>query len=142
MNPRVPNSPPAIPMMILPFTASGAPGVCERTSDIMARERQASRKTEPVKFHRHGQPSVQNLPSNPSSPNTASWPPPTNSVAPPPEAPQALGLNFTGVTLADTLSFPPDTLGAAGPSQFIIALNGRFRSFNKSTGRSEERRVG
>jgi hypothetical protein len=38
-------------------------------------------------------------------------------------------------TLAETeSSFPPDTMGAAGPTQFIIALNGRFRSFNKATG--------
>lgn len=42
--------------------------------------------------------------------------------------------SFTGATLADTGAFPPDTMGAVGPSQFIVALNGRIRSFNKTTG--------
>jgi hypothetical protein len=52
-----------------------------------------------------------------------------------PRAPQAPGLNFTAATLADTeSSFPPDTMGVAGPSEFVIALNGRIRSFDKATG--------
>lgn len=41
---------------------------------------------------------------------------------------------FTGATLADTGAFPPDTMGAVGPSQFVVAVNGRIRSFNKTTG--------
>jgi hypothetical protein len=47
---------------------------------------------------------------------------------------QTLDLGFTGATLADTNSFPPDTMGAAGPTQYIVAINGRIRSFDKSTG--------
>ena len=42
--------------------------------------------------------------------------------------------NFTGATLADTGAFPPDSMGTVGPSQFIVAVNGRIRSFNKTTG--------
>jgi hypothetical protein len=49
-------------------------------------------------------------------------------------APQTPGTSFTGATLTDTGAFPPDTMGAVGPTQFIVAVNGRFRSFNKSTG--------
>ena len=37
-------------------------------------------------------------------------------------------------TLADTGAFPPDSMGAVGPTQFILAVNGRIRSFNKQTG--------
>ena len=52
-----------------------------------------------------------------------------------PLASQVVGTSFTGATLADTgNSFPPDTMGAAGPTQFIVAINGRIRSFNKTTG--------
>src|SRR5262249_8354719 len=47
---------------------------------------------------------------------------------------QTTNLSWTAATLADTGSFPPDTMGAAGPTQYIIAMNGRFRSFNKTTG--------
>jgi Divergent InlB B-repeat domain len=43
-------------------------------------------------------------------------------------------LNFAGPTLTDSGAFPPDTMGAVGPSQFIVAINGRFRSYDKATG--------
>src|SRR5207302_8385743 len=43
-------------------------------------------------------------------------------------------LNFTAATFPDCSGWPPDTMGTVGPTQFIIALNGRVRSFNKTTG--------
>jgi uncharacterized protein (TIGR02597 family) len=46
-------------------------------------------------------------------------------------------LNFTGATVSDCSGYPPDTMGAIGPTQFIVALNGRIRSFNKSTGAAD-----
>lgn len=51
-------------------------------------------------------------------------------------APSAVTVStsFTGATSAETLAVPPDTMGAVGPSQFIVAVNGRLRSFNKATG--------
>ncbi|HNJ43053.1 MAG TPA: hypothetical protein PKZ53_21400, partial [Acidobacteriota bacterium] len=36
--------------------------------------------------------------------------------------------------MADTGAFPPDTMGAVGPTQYCVAVNGRFRTFNKTTG--------
>jgi len=42
--------------------------------------------------------------------------------------------NFVGGTLGELGSLPPDPSGAAGPAQFILAANGRIRSFGKSTG--------
>ncbi len=42
--------------------------------------------------------------------------------------------NFVGATLGETGSLPPDPSGAAGPTQFILAANGRIRSFAKATG--------
>jgi len=47
-------------------------------------------------------------------------------------------LSFTGATLAETNAFPPDTMGAVGPTQFLMAVNGRIRVFNKSTGAKGE----
>jgi len=44
------------------------------------------------------------------------------------------GFGFEGPSLPDSLSFPPDTMGAVGPTQFIAAMNGRFRSYDKTTG--------
>ncbi|HUP68845.1 MAG TPA: Calx-beta domain-containing protein [Acidimicrobiales bacterium] len=51
-----------------------------------------------------------------------------------PAAAQTVTSSFTAATLADTLTVPPDPMGAAGPTQFVIGLNGLIRSFNKATG--------
>lgn len=42
--------------------------------------------------------------------------------------------SFSGPTLDDSGAYPPDTQGDVGPSQYIVAINGRFRSYSKSTG--------
>ncbi len=47
---------------------------------------------------------------------------------------QTLSTNFLGANLADALAFPPDSMGTIGPDQFIVAINGRIRSFDKVTG--------
>src|SRR5207244_2787243 len=47
---------------------------------------------------------------------------------------QPVGFSFTAATLADASGFPPDSMGAAGPTQFLVVINGRVRTFNKSTG--------
>jgi hypothetical protein len=116
----------------------GPLGVNQRTDQIMERERQAREKqshSQKLKIHPRPRPDFQNLPANPDSPSVVRWPPPTNSPGASPQSPQSTSVNFLAATLAETeFSFPPDTMGAAGPTQFIIALNGRFRSFNKATG--------
>ena len=42
--------------------------------------------------------------------------------------------SFNAASLFETGALPPDGSGAAGPSQFILAANGRIRSFSKATG--------
>lgn len=110
-------------------------GVTQRTDQIMRREREKQAGPDSTRLHPRPRPDFQNLPANPDSPTVRSWPAPTNSFGGSPQSPQTTSVNFLAATLADTeFSFPPDTMGAAGPSQFIVALNGRFRSFNKATG--------
>ncbi|HVJ26953.1 MAG TPA: hypothetical protein VM493_05395 [Vicinamibacterales bacterium] len=41
---------------------------------------------------------------------------------------------FNAASLFETNALPPDGSGAAGPAQFILAANGRIRSFAKATG--------
>jgi hypothetical protein len=43
-----------------------------------------------------------------------------------------LSLSFDGATLADSGAFPPDTMGAIGPAQFLVFVNGVIRSFDKA----------
>lgn len=42
-----------------------------------------------------------------------------------------LSPNFTAVTIDDSGFIPPDSDGAVGPAQYIAAVNGVIRSFNK-----------
>lgn len=50
-----------------------------------------------------------------------------------PLAPQPVGLAFDTVTgPTETSAFPPDTMGAVGPTQFVLCVNGRLRTFTKA----------
>jgi hypothetical protein len=52
--------------------------------------------------------------------------------------PATLLQSFVGANFAQTGSLPPDPSGAAGPAQFILAANGRIRSFSKATATSDQ----
>jgi hypothetical protein len=58
----------------------------------------------------------------------------SHTVEPVLSAPQTVGTNFTGATLAETGSIPPDTMGVVGPSQFVVLVSGRLRTFDKTSG--------
>ena len=116
----------------------GPRGVRERNTEIM--EREDSQKRERPEKHVHPRPRFDfpNPQGNPVSPDVASWPPLAPGQKPIlPLTPQTTGVNFTGATLTDTHAFPPDSMGAAGPSQFIVAVNGRIRTFNKANGTAD-----
>ena len=75
------------------------------------------------------------LPENPRSPDVAQLPGGALSAPTSLSTPQTLGTSFTGATISDTPGFvPPDSMGAVGPTQYIVTVNGRFRSFSKATG--------
>lgn len=48
-----------------------------------------------------------------------------------------LGVNFRALRLSDVGYFPPDSMGAIGPTQFIVAINGRVKSFSKNSGSAD-----
>ncbi len=77
------------------------------------------------------------LPQNPFSLPLATFPA-SNHIVPDPSSSslaQTPSTTFNGVTgPTETGSFPPDDMGAAGPTQFIVFVNGKIRSFNKTTG--------
>ncbi len=75
------------------------------------------------------------LASNPGSPRAAASPAPAPSAGAPVSL--AVGTSFLAATLADSDAFPPDTMGAAGPSQFLVAVNGRIRTFSKAAGTAD-----
>lgn len=132
----------------------GEAGVTETTAEIMSREQsllsgqaRASRKKEREPERDHIQPDRSNLPQNPEALPGASWPPPgegeiedkkLHDILNPTSLKLAVtptpSLSYTAATLAETSAYPPDTMGAVGPSQFLLAVNGRIRVFNKTNG--------
>ena len=50
--------------------------------------------------------------------------------------PQVVALSFLASSLTDAPGvFPPDTMGAVGPTQFMVVIHERVRTFSKATGR-------
>ena len=48
---------------------------------------------------------------------------------------QTVGTSFDALTGPnDTSAFPPDSMGAVGPTQFFVFVNGLLRTFNKTNG--------
>jgi hypothetical protein len=118
---------------------TGLPGVQETTAEIMSRQASTGKiqlEDDGGKKRPKKKADRSNLTQNPDSPAMASFPAAATpgSGAGGPNAAQTGTISFTGATLADTRAFPPDSMGAAGPSQFIVAVNGRIRTFNKSAG--------
>ncbi len=83
------------------------------------------------------EPNRENLPQAPGALEVSQWPPLENNYQAPSSAPQTLGISFTGATLADALAFPPDVMGAVGPTQYVVFVNGRLRTFDKTTGAAD-----
>ncbi len=109
--------------------------MCERGSEIMQREaRENSKSKRPQRIHER--PEFETPEYEPDA-----FPPFTPQDAGPQAASgptaQTVSTTFLGATLADCQAYPPDTMGAVGPQQFIVAVNGRIRTFNKFTGAAD-----
>ncbi len=125
-------------------TSLGAVGVHESVRSIM--QRQAVLTAEGIvltdKEKEVEQPDRHHLPQNPAAKAVATFPElPAGMKAVGDDvgafSPQTVGLSWTGATLSGvnpTLSFPPDCMGAVGPTQYVVFVNGRLVTFNKNTG--------
>lgn len=122
---------------VAPKQSVGERGINRTTAQIMADPR-AGRQHNHYRFKReHEIPGRANRPQNPAAPSQSQWP--ARSTISPQlvqevQAPQSIATNFTGATLSETGAFPPDTMGAVGPAQFVVFVNGRIRTFNKVSG--------
>ena len=125
-------------------TSTGAVGVSETISSLMKRQQQfearGGRKLRDAEAEIE-QPDRSHLPQNPASPEATAMANGRAALQPSHieqvESPQVVGTNFTGATLSGlnpTLSFPPDDMGAVGPTQYVVFVNGRLVTFNKTTG--------
>ena len=131
-----------------PFT--GSVGIRQATSALMRIERlhPSDLPQQPILVEDHEGPERDELGINPQSERVASIPvlPPEmltgyrrpGALTTEPLAPQAIGPNFKAASLSGgynpTNSFPPDCDGSIGPQQYVVGVNGRIVSFNKTTG--------
>lgn len=123
----------------------GAVGITETVETIMERERylaeqgsiHGTRPFKPVRIR----PDRLNLPMDPLSPEVSQWPlaveedrelATEDPDGPTPRSPQNIGANFTGIQSTESGWRPPDTQGAAGPTQVMAYANGRIKIFSKS----------
>lgn len=120
--------------------ATAGRSVSRTTREIMAQSQTVSVKVSQARVTwEMDQPDRSMLPQNPSAPEVSMVPTtdPSGALAPSvlsPLAPQVADLSFTGTTLSETGAFPPDCMGAVGPTQFVVFVNGRLKTFNKATG--------
>src|SRR4051794_38850871 len=109
-------------------------GIRESTASIMERQAE-SPPPKPRPEHELEYPDRSKLPQNPQAPAVSRYPEagPEEKAVPPEELKiHTTSLGFDGATLTDTGAFPPDSMGTAGPTQFITFVNGRIRSFTKA----------
>lgn len=116
---------------------TGEMGVQRTTAEIMSAQAVAPPSSRPQILPEREVEGRDDRPQNPNAPAVASLPElegatrPASVVlnSPLPAAPQPVGTNFDAVTgPTETGAFPPDTMGAVGPSQFFLFVNGRLRT--------------
>ena len=125
---------PDIITIVHPQKTETVVAIMQRAAKFRSRKREEPELQYPDRSH---------LPQNPESKPLSQYPEPVKSASRIGETdgsnfiqgqPQTVGLTFNSANLAATGSFPPDDMGSIGPTQFITAVNGRIRSFNKTTG--------
>ncbi len=121
---------------------TGAPGVTETTGQIMSRQAEIDKgpKRTPPERPEFDADLLLDRGPNPNSLNMTqvirrNGPDIFYSS---PKVAQTTGTNGNGPGFGDTIGyFPPDSMGAIGPTQFIAIVNGRIRSYNKSSGAAD-----
>ncbi len=126
-----------------PRSTDGSKGFPETVNQIMERERLSPKPVGILeKDEEHKIPLDRSgLPSDPNAKSESTYPPldpkksnPQNNFT---DNPQTVSTNWTAATVLGvnpTNALPADNMGAVGPTQFIVAVNGRIVSFDKSTG--------
>ena len=117
----------------------GAAPIVRSTADIMAE----AARTPAVQLDlnrprfRKTRPDRSTLPQNPNALPTPR-PPAVADRSPESRTAQTVAAPTVDVaTLADTGALPPDTQGDVGPTQYLVGVNGRIRTIDKTTGAAD-----
>jgi hypothetical protein len=111
----------------------GELGIIESVSQIMERDKYISYIPGKYIFREEYESERNELPENPTY-DVSSWPNNNLDYSPvsPFLNPQAVGISFLGTQISDGPGYiPPDCMGDVGPTQIMVAANGRIKVFNK-----------
>jgi len=118
----------------VPWT--GEPGITETVAEIMARERLAPKVAAGRPRATKNEIDLRKLLPPRRAPGGMAvprWPMLGRALAAPrPFNPQAVGTTFLGIQLSEAGFIPPDSMGDVGPTQVLVAANGRIKVFDKS----------
>jgi hypothetical protein len=110
-------------------------GGSETAESMMARQARNTPSMPSAATAPRLQPGRANLPGNPLSAGIRPTLSPQKAITGGPKIPaQTTSTQFLGAQLSDSGFLPPDSMGTVGPTQFVVAVNGRIRTFNKATG--------
>lgn len=111
----------------------GEQGITESVAQIMARQAAARESITVERSHRLRRDDQKRSPSA-NTLRISQFPAPQAGarefVAP--RAPQTIGSSFLAIDRKAANAVPPDTMGAVGPTQIFVCLNGRFRVFDRN----------
>jgi len=119
-----------------PQATSGSPdglvGIRVTVSELMALEQSRAPAAKPLASQRRMPILSKTAPGvgspGPSAPLLASKP----VLSPEPRTPQVAGTLFNGDSASAGVVTPPDSMGAVGPTQFLVCTNYRIQVFSKS----------
>ena len=109
-----------------------AAGVALTSAELMQRQAATPPRRGERPEHELEGPDRSQLKSNPNALPVARFPVGLPSASDHPRNIHTPSTSFNGATLSDTGAFPPDSMGTVGPTQYVVAVNGRIRSFTKA----------
>jgi hypothetical protein len=109
-----------------------AAGISQTTDEVMQRQAATPPRRGERPEHEHESVDRSRLKANPDALPVSRFPVGLPSAADHPLGIHTTATSFNGPTLADTGAFPPDSMGTVGPTQYVVAVNGRIRSYTKA----------
>ena len=113
------------------------PGAAESVDEIMARQDVLGGAGPSSSIPANLNKDRKSSPQAPAAPFTSRWPSPDPfpqvefAAVGPSVIAFGVGVSFEGAQFSDSGQLPPDPMGAAGPTQFLVCVNGRIRVFSK-----------
>jgi hypothetical protein len=109
---------------------TGSPGTQVSVATLMARQRAADQRGTTPTSGQRPEPGI--VPPPPQQSGSQAVPLRTGAAAVAPKSELSASTSFLGASSADSPFRPPDSMGAVGPTQVLVTVNGRFRLLDKN----------